>query len=164
MSELSIAQSEIDLALRSLRAWMKDQPVSRNLVSSQPEGGGDRPGRGEAGRRVGSGLTPSHPQATRLDSAFIRKEPYGVVLVISPWNYPLNLTLVPLVGAMAAGEPGRSPPLATEQGGGARTPLPPAPALPSLCLQGTVWFSNPPSLVGAQRRSWPRCCPATWTR
>ncbi|APT74692.1 aldehyde dehydrogenase [Thermosipho melanesiensis] len=30
-------------------------------------------------------------------------EPYGVVLVISPWNYPVNLSLVPLVGAIAAG-------------------------------------------------------------
>ncbi len=30
-------------------------------------------------------------------------EPYGVVLIISPWNYPLSLTLGPLVGAIAAG-------------------------------------------------------------
>nr|XP_051687051.1 aldehyde dehydrogenase family 3 member B1 isoform X2 [Oryctolagus cuniculus] len=41
--------------------------------------------------------------ATQLDSAFIRKEPYGLVLIIAPWNYPVNLTLVPLVGAIAAG-------------------------------------------------------------
>ncbi|XP_036621205.1 aldehyde dehydrogenase family 3 member B1-like [Trichosurus vulpecula] len=40
---------------------------------------------------------------TQLDSAFIRKEPYGVTLIIAPWNYPLNLLLVPLVGAIAAG-------------------------------------------------------------
>lgn len=43
-------------------------------------------------------------QATQLDSAFIHKEPFGVVLIIAPWNYPVNLTLVPLVGALAAGE------------------------------------------------------------
>ncbi len=30
-------------------------------------------------------------------------EPLGVVLIIAPWNYPLMLQLVPLVGAMAAG-------------------------------------------------------------
>lgn len=30
-------------------------------------------------------------------------EPYGVVLIMSPWNYPLLLTLEPLVGAIAAG-------------------------------------------------------------
>ncbi|XP_075568385.1 aldehyde dehydrogenase family 3 member B1-like [Pelecanus crispus] len=40
---------------------------------------------------------------TRLDSAFIRKDPYGVVLIIAPWNYPINLLLVPLIGAIAAG-------------------------------------------------------------
>jgi len=30
-------------------------------------------------------------------------EPFGVVLVISPWNYPFQLCLSPLVGAIAAG-------------------------------------------------------------
>ena len=30
-------------------------------------------------------------------------EPYGVVLIMSPWNYPLQLSLNPLVGAIAAG-------------------------------------------------------------
>jgi len=29
--------------------------------------------------------------------------PYGVVLVIAPWNYPILLSLQPLVGALAAG-------------------------------------------------------------
>ncbi|XP_029894302.1 aldehyde dehydrogenase family 3 member B1-like isoform X4 [Aquila chrysaetos chrysaetos] len=42
-------------------------------------------------------------KATQLDSAFIRKDPYGVVLIIGPWNYPINLLLVPLIGAIAAG-------------------------------------------------------------
>ncbi|NWQ68300.1 AL3B1 dehydrogenase, partial [Neopipo cinnamomea] len=43
------------------------------------------------------------PLANQLDSAFIRKEPYGVVLIIAPWNYPIYLTLGPLIGAIAAG-------------------------------------------------------------
>ncbi len=30
-------------------------------------------------------------------------EPYGVALVLSPWNYPFQLALAPVVGAMAAG-------------------------------------------------------------
>ncbi len=34
---------------------------------------------------------------------YTKAEPYGVVLIIAPWNYPLYLTLVPLVGALAAG-------------------------------------------------------------
>uniref|UniRef100_A0A8C8E5Q1 Aldehyde dehydrogenase n=1 Tax=Otus sunia TaxID=257818 RepID=A0A8C8E5Q1_9STRI len=42
-------------------------------------------------------------QVTQLDSAFIRKDPYGVVLIIAPWNYPIHLFLVPLIGAIAAG-------------------------------------------------------------
>jgi aldehyde dehydrogenase (NAD+) len=36
-------------------------------------------------------------------SAFYRYEPLGTVLVIGPWNYPVYLTLGPLVGALAAG-------------------------------------------------------------
>ncbi|SFM31332.1 aldehyde dehydrogenase family protein [Methanolobus profundi] len=35
--------------------------------------------------------------------SYIRYEPKGVVLIISPWNFPLNLSLVPLVYALAAG-------------------------------------------------------------
>ena len=35
--------------------------------------------------------------------SYIYKEPYGVVLIMSPWNYPFFLTLSPLVGAIAAG-------------------------------------------------------------
>ncbi|WP_226582822.1 aldehyde dehydrogenase [Halobacillus litoralis] len=34
---------------------------------------------------------------------FIQKEPYGTVLVIAPWNYPIQLSLAPVVGAIAAG-------------------------------------------------------------
>ena len=33
----------------------------------------------------------------------IRRDPYGVVLIMAPWNYPLQLTLVPLISALAAG-------------------------------------------------------------
>ncbi|MFP4227684.1 MAG: aldehyde dehydrogenase family protein [Salinivenus sp.] len=33
----------------------------------------------------------------------VRYEPKGVVLILAPWNYPLNLTLGPLVSALAAG-------------------------------------------------------------
>lgn len=35
--------------------------------------------------------------------SYILNEPYGVVLIIGPWNYPFQLTLAPLVGAIAAG-------------------------------------------------------------
>ena len=35
--------------------------------------------------------------------SYIIKEPIGNVLIMSPWNYPFQLTFAPLVGAMAAG-------------------------------------------------------------
>ena len=36
-------------------------------------------------------------------SDFIYSEPYGNVLILSPWNYPFQLALCPLVAAVAAG-------------------------------------------------------------
>jgi aldehyde dehydrogenase (NAD+) len=33
----------------------------------------------------------------------IYPEPYGVCLIISPWNFPVQLTLSPLIGAISAG-------------------------------------------------------------
>lgn len=41
--------------------------------------------------------------ASLFDSVFIKPEPLGVILIISAWNYPIYLTLTPLVGAIAAG-------------------------------------------------------------
>ena len=35
--------------------------------------------------------------------SYIQPEPLGVVLIIGPWNYPLQLLLTPLAGAIAAG-------------------------------------------------------------
>ncbi|AXO79072.1 aldehyde dehydrogenase [Olleya aquimaris] len=36
-------------------------------------------------------------------SDYLYSEPYGNVLVIAPWNYPYQLAIAPLVGAIAAG-------------------------------------------------------------
>ena len=36
-------------------------------------------------------------------SVKVYREPRGVVLIMSPWNYPLLLTLSPLIGALSAG-------------------------------------------------------------
>jgi len=35
--------------------------------------------------------------------SYVRYEPKGVVLIIAPWNFPINLTFGPLVTALAAG-------------------------------------------------------------
>ena len=34
---------------------------------------------------------------------FIYREPYGVVLILAPWNYPFYLSIAPLIAAIAAG-------------------------------------------------------------
>ncbi len=34
---------------------------------------------------------------------YIISEPYGVVFIASPWNYPFQLSMVPLIGAISAG-------------------------------------------------------------
>lgn len=35
--------------------------------------------------------------------SFIYNEPYGLVLIIGPWNYPFQLVIDPLIGAISAG-------------------------------------------------------------
>ncbi len=64
--------SEINLAIKKLKAWMKPQRVKSTLENF-----------------------PS--------SAWIQPDPLGVVLIIGPWNYPFQLMVSPLVGAIAAG-------------------------------------------------------------
>lgn len=34
---------------------------------------------------------------------FVAPEPYGVTLIMAPWNYPFNLCFVPLIGAISSG-------------------------------------------------------------
>lgn len=38
-----------------------------------------------------------------LASSYIYSEPYGVSLIMSPWNYPFQLLMAPLIGSIAAG-------------------------------------------------------------
>jgi aldehyde dehydrogenase (NAD+) len=45
----------------------------------------------------------STPLAFMGSSSWIQHEPKGVCLLISPWNFPINLTFGPLVSAIAAG-------------------------------------------------------------
>ncbi|MEN0047781.1 MAG: aldehyde dehydrogenase family protein [Bacteroidota bacterium] len=43
------------------------------------------------------------PIALLGSSSYIKYEPKGVVSIISPWNFPFNLTFCPLISAIAAG-------------------------------------------------------------
>ena len=57
-------------------------------------------------RHLRSWMTPKKvgtPITLFGSSSEIRYEPKGVCLIISPWNYPFNLTFAPLVSAIAAG-------------------------------------------------------------
>ncbi len=59
-----------------------------------------------ASRKLGSWTRPERV-ATSLAGqpgrSWVYREPLGVVLIIGAWNYPLQLVLLPLVGAIAAG-------------------------------------------------------------
>ena len=54
-------------------------------------------------RRWASHKTVRTPMAQFHSKSFVIPEPYGVALIISPWNYPVQLSLEPLVGAISAG-------------------------------------------------------------
>ena len=43
------------------------------------------------------------PLAQFPSDSFVVHEPYGVTLIMSPWNYPFMLLMEPLIGALAAG-------------------------------------------------------------
>lgn len=57
-------------------------------------------------KRMDSWAKPKKVFASLLNfpsSDYIYSEPYGNVLILSPWNYPFQLALCPLVAAVAAG-------------------------------------------------------------
>lgn len=80
-SERGMVLNEIDQAVRNLESWAKPTRVKTPMLHTRLFG------------------VAQH----FLASSFVYSEPYGVVLIISPWNYPFQLTLSPLVGAVAAG-------------------------------------------------------------
>ncbi|NMM36450.1 MAG: aldehyde dehydrogenase family protein [Glaciimonas sp.] len=60
----------------------------------------------EAMRSLRKWMQPKHVMPSRMmlgTSSWIKPEPKGRCLIISPWNYPLNLTLGPLISCLAAG-------------------------------------------------------------
>ncbi len=54
-------------------------------------------------RRYAKDKTVVSPLPQFHSHSFVKPMPYGVTLIMSPWNYPLLLTLSPLVNAIAAG-------------------------------------------------------------
>ncbi|MEU3338223.1 aldehyde dehydrogenase family protein [Streptomyces sp. NPDC002144] len=72
-TEIDFTIREIDHTLAHLAGWLRPEPAP----------------------------VPAHLGADA--SAWTQYDPLGVVLVIAPWNYPAQLLLAPLVGALAAG-------------------------------------------------------------
>lgn len=73
LAEIWFVMSEIKMAKKNLQQWMSPK---RKGISSLA-------------------LFPA--------KAWVHMEPKGVVLIISPWNFPFNLTVGPMVSALAAG-------------------------------------------------------------
>ncbi|MFI8998784.1 aldehyde dehydrogenase family protein [Streptomyces sp. NPDC053542] len=73
-AEVDFPIREIDHTLEHLEEWLRPTPVALSA----------------------EGFPAGSTAGTRFD-------PLGVVLVIAPWNYPAQLLLVPLAGALAAG-------------------------------------------------------------
>jgi acyl-CoA reductase-like NAD-dependent aldehyde dehydrogenase len=80
-SERGMVLNEIDHALRNLDSWAKPMRVKTPMLHTRL-----------------FGLAHHF-----LASSHVYSEPYGIVLIIGPWNCPFQLMLSPLVGAIAAG-------------------------------------------------------------
>ena len=95
-------------------------------------------------------------QFTQLDSAFIQKEPFGLVLIIAPWNYPMNLPLVSLVGALATGEERVLSPMSAQPGSPSqREP----PQIPLCGAPASGTFLGSPPWVGVGILASPHAMP-----
>src|SRR6266487_6449194 len=82
-----------DLGKPRLEGWATDIGIVINEI-------------GHALRHLASWMKPERvwtPLAQRPGRATVRPGPFGVALVIAPWNYPVHLLLLPMVGALAAG-------------------------------------------------------------
>ncbi|MEV5609950.1 aldehyde dehydrogenase family protein [Streptomyces sp. NPDC052225] len=74
-AEVDLPVLEIDHTLAHLDTWLAPQPLTAESLAGLPDG----------------------------TTAGTQYEPLGTVLVIAPWNYPVQLSLVPVAGALAAG-------------------------------------------------------------
>jgi aldehyde dehydrogenase (NAD+) len=88
-----LAALAADLGKPEIEARVTDVTIVRNDAK-------------QARRNLARWMRPQRvgtPLEQRPARARIVREPLGVVLVIAPWNYPVQLLLSPLVGAIAAG-------------------------------------------------------------
>ena len=82
-----------DLGKCSSESWITDLGLALSSVRS-------------IRKKLGTWTAPErvpNPIALVPAQSFLIREPLGVVLIISPWNCPVQLTLMPLAAAIAAG-------------------------------------------------------------
>jgi aldehyde dehydrogenase (NAD+) len=91
-SEIAAALAE-DLGRSAVEAWLGD------IASTKAEAAYARKHLKKWMRRRRASL----PLAQLPGRAWVQYDPLGVVLIIGPWNYPLYLSLAPLVAAVAGG-------------------------------------------------------------
>ena len=104
---------QLDLFLKGLQKWEKAlcDALWQDLHKSYEEAymteiglvyGEIREARRKVGRWARRRCRPT-PMTVLPSSSHIVREPLGCTLIVSPWNYPVQLLLNPLVGAIAAG-------------------------------------------------------------
>lgn len=127
MSELILVKNEALYAVNNLRKWMQPQRVERNLVKQherlhifaiirklpfkhsvrlQQTAALFCQRRLEFSENVAGCVVFSLwlEQSTSLDECQVVSEPLGLVFIMGSWCSPIQLCLVPLVGAIAAGD------------------------------------------------------------
>lgn len=75
-TEIIPVLEDLNLAIKNTKKWAENENVKTPMYLSGIQGG--------------------------IES-FIMKEPLGNILIISPFNYPFQLSIVPMIGAIAAG-------------------------------------------------------------
>ncbi|KAF8460939.1 Aldehyde/histidinol dehydrogenase [Kalaharituber pfeilii] len=74
-ADVNYAKSELLNVIKNMERWLADEYVSEGI-----------------------------PWFLKIGhETYVRKEPFGVVLVVGPWNYPWSTNLIPVFGAIAGG-------------------------------------------------------------
>ena len=106
MDALKRLQANIRAAEKDLQAAMKQDLNKSGFESYMAEIGMVLDEVGHAVKKLPGWAKPKRartPMSQFAAKSFILSEPYGVTLVMAPWNYPFLLSMDPVIGAVAAG-------------------------------------------------------------
>ena len=99
-------QANIRAAEKDLQAAMKQDLNKSGFESYMAEIGMVLDEVGHAIKKLPAWAKPKRartPMSQFSAKSFVLSEPYGVTLVMAPWNYPFLLSMDPVIGAVAAG-------------------------------------------------------------